>query len=466
MLISLALLVPCSGEELTLEILKEGLVTDLAAFDQVSMDSGEKAATLSIKLGEKPVKLREDVFDGFRFRCPELKEGMDFVWYFNAPAAWGNWYIIPVEGKPGQAFKGWMDGDKLYTGLDEAGEKDRLRILQTLDGDYFKAGSEYIIWFRRTGGDDAGVVRGTARFAKSEHEDGDWDHDAVEEALDLKEAPPEDQVAALASKGGLILLDKEFFDPGYAAGRIDSMFSSIRTTKRMSGGYFITMQVSVPPCTTRPPLDAILKKYGAPDFTRTGEEEEKKIIHAGGDPMDEDDKGITRHYYDHFALETESGATEPKVLRVTTLGSNFSVLRPPADGASVASIDIENLTVFHKDGKEVGRAYYFMEGGKKPLFIIVPPTGEYRLAADQTLIAKGKGEWMQESRFPDGKIARRIPFKRDRMHGKVEGFHENGGRKFVADYREGQLDGELVQFDKNGKETSRRKFKEGEQVEE
>lgn len=459
--LAFSLLLPAMAEELTIDQLKDHLATDLEAFDEVSIPADGKPGSLSIRLGEKPVKIKEDVFDGFRFRCPELEEGKDFVWYFNAPKDWGNWYILPVEGKPGQAFKGWLDGDKLYTTFDKGPEKDRLRILQTLDGSYFKPGAEYIMWFRKTGESETGDLRGTAAFAKKD-EDDSWDHDALEKALALKEAPAAEQVEAMNSKGGRILLDKDFFDPGYAAERIDSMFTSVRRTKRLSGGFFITMQISVPPCSSEPRLSAIQKKYGPPDFVRSAAETDKVRKAVGGDGLDDDEKGITRHHYDYFAFETETGAKDPKVLRVSTLGADFATLKPEATGTSWGSIDIENLVVFHKDGKEVGRAYYFLEDDKKPVFITEPPPGEYRRGKDDVLIAKGKGEWLRESFFPDGKIARRVPFKDNRMHGKSEGFHENGKLKFTAEYRKGALDGELVQFDEAGKELGRREFKEGE----
>jgi hypothetical protein len=259
-------------------------------------------------------------------------------------------------------------------------------------------------------------------------------------------------------------LDRDFFEPGYAAGRIDSAFDSIRSTRRMAGGFFLTMQIAVPPCATTPSFTAIRKKHGGPDFTRDGAEEERKRKHAGGTPADEDDKDITRHYYDYFAFEVKTGAKEPEVLRVVTHGSDFSAVRPPAAGSSYASIDIENLTVFHQDGKEVGRAYFFLEGGKEPLFIKEPPAGEYR-SGNQVLIAKGGGSWLWEARFPGGKLARRLPLTANRLQGKAVGFHENGQKRFTADYRNGELDGELVQFNELGQETSRDQFKNGERVE-
>lgn len=460
-IVSLALLASCHGQELTIEELQAALAAEAEAFDVVELTADGKAAVFEIKLGGKTAKVGKDHYDGFRFRCPELPEKTDFVWYFNAPEAWGHWYIVPVEGKPKQAFKNWMYGDKLYDAHDKGGGKGRLRVLQTLDGSYFTAGAEYLMWFKKSADAADHTLRGTAAFAKS---DDDWDHDAVEKALGLKPSAPEDQVAALSSRGGMILLDKEFFDPEYAAGRIDSAFASIRSTRRMAGGFFLTMQTAVPPCATTPSFAAIRKKHGEPDFRKDAVEEEKKRKHAGGTPADEDEKGITRHYYDYFAFEVETGAKDPKVLRVVTHGSDFSAVRPPAAGSSYASIDIENLTVFHRDGAEVGRAYYFLEGGKKPLFIKEAPAGEY-WSGNQVLIAKGGGTWRWESRYPDGKLARRVPLKANRLHGKAEGFHENGKLRFTAEYAKGELDGEVVQFDDLGKETSREKFKDGKRVE-
>jgi len=108
----------------------------------------------------------------------------------------------------------------------------------------------------------------------------------------------------------------------------------------------------------------------------------------------------------------------------------------------------------------VGRAYYFLEGGKEPLFIKDPPAGEYQFEG-AVLSAKGSGDWVWESHFPDGKLSRKMLLKGNRFHGKAEGFHENGKKEFTAEYKEGEVDGEVVQFDEAGKEVSRRKFKDG-----
>ncbi len=459
-LIWLLFLPSLHAAEPDMNALKEALAKDAAAFERIELKNDGTAVKFEIELGARAVEFEGSEFDGFRFRCPESVGEKDFVWYFNAPEAWGNWYIVPVEGEPTQAFRGWFDGDQLYQDFDRVAEKERLRILQTLDGDYFKPGAEYLMWFRKTGEGDSSSLRGMAAFVE---ENESWDHDDVEKALALHPAPAEEQVTALNSRGGLILLDPRFFERGHAEGRIRSALSGIRSTRRMRGGFFITMQTFVPPCATEPLLEEILNEHGAPDFVREGAELDRVRKHAGGEGLDEDEKNITRHHYDHFAFEVKSGEKNPKVLRVGTFGADFSTLRA-GDGASTfGSIDIENLTVFHRDGKEVGRAYYFLEESKKPLFITVPPAGEYR-SGNQMLIAEGEGRWKWEYRFPDGSIARRTPLEGNRLHGQAVGFHPGGKTAFQATYKDGLLDGEAVRFDSEGAETDRRMFKDGEAV--
>lgn len=462
LLLATALWMPCHGQEFTIEKLQEALAADLAPFDEVEISPGGKITNLKIKFGESTAQVGEDLFDGFRFKCPAVPEKSDFVWYFNAPENWGNWYILPVTGKPEEAFKGWIEGDKVYEKYDEAGEDERLRILQTLKGKYFTEGTEYIIWFRKTEEGKSSDFRGTMAFVEKEEA---WEHESIEEALHLKIASPEDQVAELSSRGGLILLDKEFFTPGYARGRIDSAFYSIRSTKKMQGGFFITTQIAVPPCDSDPKLSAIVAKHGAADFIRSGAEVAKVRMHAGGSPPDEDEKSTTRHYYDHFAFEVDSSAEDPKVRRVVTFGNDFSKLMAPDEGSSFVSMDTENLTLFHKDGKEVGRGYYFLESGKQPFFITEPPVGEYK-AGDSILTAKGGGDWIWEQRFDDGQVARRFLLKDHQFEGKAEGFQPNGKPTYIANYHKGLLNGELIEFGKDGEEVSRRDFKEGKPVEE
>ena len=462
LIVSLILTYPLQSLDAGIAELQKALVGRSEAFDRIELKGDGTATRFDAKLGTEMAELEGAIFDGFRFRCPENIKDRDFVWYFNTPGNWGEWYIVPVEGEPGRAFNDWIDADRLYQTFDRPAEKDRTRILQTLDGAYFKPGGDYIMWFRNTGKPGAGELRGIAAF--SEKRDS-WDADDVEKALSLKSAPAEDQVSALNSRGGLILLDARFFDKDYAKGRIDSALMGIRQTKRTSDGFFLTIQTFVPPCKTNPSLDEIIKQHGPADFIRTSEEKKRVRRHAGADDSEEDkdESDVTSYHYDHFAFEVDGDGKDRTVRRVVTFGCNFANEAPSGKEATFGGIDIENLTVFHRDGKEVGRAYYFLEGSKKPLFITAPPAGEYR-NGNQRLISEGDGKWKWETRFPDGKTARTIPMKHDVFDGLAKGFHENGKRSFTANYRNGELDGETIQFDEDGKETSRRSFKEGKEV--
>lgn len=442
--------------------LQKALVDRSEAFDRIELKSDGAPTRFDVDLGTETAGLDDAVFDGFRFRCPEDIKGRDFVWYFNAPGTWGEWYVLPAEGEPGRAFNDWIDADRLYQSFDRPAEKDRTRILQTLDGDYFKPGGDYIMWFRNTGKPGPGELRGIAAFPEKIES---WDADDVEKALSLKPAPAEDQVTALNSRGGLILLDARFFDKDYAKGRIDSALMGIRQTTRTGGGFFVTIQTFVPPCKTKPLLDEIIQQHGPADFIRTGEEKNRVRQHAGAEASEEDDDepDVTSYHYDHFAFEVDSDGKDRTVRRVVTFGCNFADVAPSGEGSTFGGIGIENLTVFHHAGKEVGRAYYFLEESKKPLFITAPPVGEYR-NGNQLLISEGDGKWKWEIRFPNGKTARRIPLKHDVFDGLAEGFHENGKNTFIASYRNGELDGDAIQFDEDGNETTRRSFSEGKDV--
>lgn len=52
------------------------------------------------------------------------------------------------------------------------------------------------------------------------------------------------------------------------------------------------------------------------------------------------------------------------------------------------------------------------------------------------------------------------------FNGEAEGFHPNSKTSFKATYKDGELDGYAIQFDEDGKETSRRSFKNGKAVKE
>jgi hypothetical protein len=461
-LLMLVLSVSAQAAESGAMDLQKALVEHVEAFDLLVIQGEGTPMEFNIELGKTSVKVDGEEYDGFRFRCPEKIEDRDFVWYFNAPSAWGHWYIFPAAGEPEQAFRDWKDADQIYSTFDKADEKDRLRVLQTLDGGYFQAGEEYLMWFHRTGKAQVGTVRGTAAFAKTQKS---WDHDAVEKALALGPAPVADQVTALTSHGGLILLDTRFFDADYGKNRIESALLGIRSTQSMRGGFFITMQTFVPSCKSEPSLEEIVKAHGPADFIRDAAELDRVRKHRGGEGLDEDELGVTRYHYDYFSFEVETGAKDPKVLRVGTSGYSFGDLCHEKTGATFGSVEMDNLTAFYQDGKEVGRAYYFLEGGKRPLFITVPPPGEYK-AGDQVLIASGDGKWSWESRFADGKVSRRMPLVEDRFHGISEGFRADGSIAFKVTYKNGELDGEAIEYTEGGEVKSRRTFRSGEQTEE
>ncbi|RYD18052.1 MAG: hypothetical protein EOP88_23935, partial [Verrucomicrobiaceae bacterium] len=412
--ILLLLLCPVRGQDPDAKPLQAALAKGKETFKLIELKNDGTRTDLDVDLGSDPVTYKGEDYDGFRFICPQDISGRDFVWYFNAPATRTGWYIMPVEQEPTPAFKDWLNADKAYQSFDKAGEQDRFRAFQTLEGDYFKPGAEYVMWFRTPETSGSEMMRGAAAFAKTK---ASWDHSALEEALSLSAAPLEQQVAALHSRGGKILLDEKFFDRSYAKGRIDSCFASIRATKKMRGGYFVSMQTTVPTSTTSPSLEEIIRKYGPPDFIRTSAEQGQVRKHAGGDKGEEkDEPQITRYHYDYFSFEVKSGVENPKVLRVGTHGSDFSPLRAPEKGNTFANVEIENLTVFHRDGKEVGRAYYFLEGAKSPLFITRPPEGDYRLG-NLSLVSNGNGKWTWLTLFPDGTPARRMILEADRFQG-------------------------------------------------
>lgn len=453
------------GEEeihLTKEIMIEGTRANIEAYDKIKPSTPDAPVSVRLKLGETVSKYRDKLtFDGFRITAPGDLEGRDFVWYHNAPESWGTWYIVPVEGEVGDGFRNWLHGDKVYEDLDKAGEKDRRRALQSLDGSYFKPGADYILWFQHTGPGHANDLRAVFHFAPKPKEDDEWDHETLEKALKLKPAPASDQVKQLGSKGGDILLDSAFFTAGYGAGRINEVFFNIRQTQRMRGGYFITMEMACPPCRTEPSLIKIREKHGAADFVQTAAEAERVSGGERGKDKDEDE-AVTTHYYDYFGFEVAAKDPEEKVLRVKTHASDFSQLRPPAKGGFYGQVEMKNLTVLYQDGREVGRYYYFMEYDKEPICIQEPPVGQYQ-NEDLTLEYQGGGNW-QLLTHQKGKLTRRIPYAGNRMEGVAEGFHPNGKPSFKAPYQGGVLHGEVVEYSASGDVTGRQRYSHGQQV--
>lgn len=455
-----------AAEELTKESMSEGVRASLAAYDVIPPPKADIPVTVRIKLGETTSTYRDRfIFDGFRITAPDDVADRDFIWFFNAPESWSNWFIIPVSGDFEGGFRNWLDADKLYSGLDKPQEKDRKRTLQTLDRSYFKPGAEYILWFRQV--DPSATthmdLRAVFRFATKPADKKKWDHDSIEEALQLKDAPDEDQVAQLESRGGRILLDTQFFNKADASSRIHGVLFSIRQTSHFDDGMFITMESSSPPCKTNPSLAAIREKYGPADFVVTSDEVAKVRKHVGDDPPNKDENNLITHYYDYFAFEVASGDQEEHIKQVTTHANDFSKLRPIGKEGHVGHVAMKNLTTFSKDQKEVGRLYYFLEADKLPLVITEPPVGRYQKDEGEFLEYQGDGKWLWLN-ITDDKVSRRVPFENHRMHGLAEGFNDDGQPTFKANYKDGVLHGEVREYNDEGKMVKRSYFRDGKPI--
>ena len=421
----------------------------------------EIGEVVSLTLGESVVEHEGETYDGVYFKAPDKGEGEDFSWYFNAPEDWANWYVLPLEEDVKLGFRDWLNGDMVYERFDRAGEKNRFRVLQTLSGSYFEAGKEYVLWFRQIKDAEPGELRLKATFANPEKGEN-WDYEKLEKALNLKPKDSAAQIAELDSLGGRILLDGKFFDPQYADGRIDSLFFAKRQQKQMSGGFFIQISTSTPPCRTEPKLADIIAKYGEPDFVRSSEEDSRR---TGNEEVDEGDESTVTYYYDYFGFVAEEGDEEKIVRQVTAQANDFSGLRPEGEARSTfGQLGFENLTVFHTDGKEVGRIYRFDEEGKQPLVVKAPPEGAYQ-NGPVTLSFLGEGTWTMEGVSETGKRIYTKRYVQDRLNGLTEVFHENGKLKLSLTYKDGVPDGKFTEFDEEGGVVREAIYKDGVPVE-
>ena len=440
------------------KVLLEGIQQNPQLFEKLEIQEADKPTDFSIDLGKSTLSLKNgDVFDGFRFVAPEKSEELDFIWYFNAPNEWGHWYICPEKGDLQHAFRNWINADKGYKLFDDPTAKNRLRVLQTLGAGYFKGGETYIMWFRKV--EEGGEAKLNGRFAFKKSQDK-WDHEKLEKELNLQPLPPAEQVKILDSRGGKVLLDPALFEASYAAGRIDSVFFSLRQTKRIDGGFFITIKTGTPPCKNGPSYADIVKKYGPADFTRTS----KEIDQLKNDEDEKSEEDLTIFHYDHFGFEVKNNDQKKTILRVTTHAVNYSTLREENTGASFGQLSMENLTVFHdENGLEVGRMYYFMEGDKKPVSITAPPKGKYK-KGNQTLECLGNKKWVQHTHYEGGAIARTLNYEEHRLNGLSKGYYKDGKIKYTASYQEGSLDGEVIEYSNDGKIVSKSFFKNGTRV--
>lgn len=446
-----------NGQLEELQSLAEKLAEKKEALDVVKLREDGRSAVFGITLGESVVEHKDGPYDGLRFTAPADLAGRDFIWYFNAPEGWANWYIVPLEGEVKQGFQNWLTADKVYKDLDKDGEKERMRALQTLDGSYFEPGKEYALWFRNALKAKPGEVRFKIAFAKPEEE---WKHEELEKALGLEAASAQTQVAALESLGGKILLDGKFFDKGYAEGRIDSLFFAKRQQQSMSGGFFIQIQTSTPPCRTNPKLAEIMEKHGEPDFVRTSKEA------ASLTSAKEDDEPPTvTYFYDYFGFVVKEGDEDQIVQQVKAQANDFSTLVPKDSGRwTFGQLGFENLTVFHQDGREVGRIYRFDEEDKEPSVVTAPPEGVYQ-NGPVTVKYLGGEKWTMESVSEEGKKMYEKRFERNRLNGITEVYHGNEKLKLSLSYKDGVPHGKFVEYDEEGEMVREAVYKDGEPVE-
>lgn len=431
-------------------------------FTKIEIKATNTPTPFEIPLGDHIVKAGDGLlFNGLLLTVPDFCADKDFVWYFNGPENWGHWYIIPLKGEPNRAFTNWLDADMLYQGLDQPTEEKRLRVLQSLHADYFKAGESYLLWFRQAEPSAVPtVITGTLAFVDPQDE---WNYQAIEKALNLKPMPVSAQVSHLKSRGGQILLDEKFFSKNYAQNRIEDVFTSIRRTHRMSNGFFITMEISIPPCNSSPAFADIRKKYGEPDFILTSTQQAAIDKHNGNDPSDDDD-ACTIFFYDYFGFRVPDGSKDGVVSQVTTQASNYSHLLPTEDGNRYSIMAMQNLAVFYHDRKEVGRMHYFLKEEKTPLCIKEPPPAVY-LADQNSLEYMGDGKWFWSQQYPDGKPFRSMEMANHQFHGTSRGYHPDGKPSFTVEYAGGMLHGNAIRFDNQGNEIQRTVFKHGEREE-
>ena len=292
-----------------------------------------------------------------------------FIWYFNVPNEWSHWYICPVQQPFKPAFRDWLYADRLYQGFDQAGVLNRTRGLQALQRGYFVAGQEYIMWFSELKPHADDKVTFSMAFVPPQ-EDA-WEHDDFEQALRLSPQAAKKQMVQLSSRGGEILLDGAFFDKKYAHNRIDDLFQSFRVTRRLAGGFYISMEIKVLMCGTKPLLSDIEAKYGLADFVQPHTELNQVYARTDNDP------DVTTYFYDYFGFETVGSGDQRTVQRVVAHAVNYHDLkaRTQDKGLSFARLPMRNLTVFYDAAKEVGRLYYFLEGSKETVCVQLPPKG-------------------------------------------------------------------------------------------
>jgi len=440
--------------------LPQALRDRAAQFTAAPVAEGKvKPEFFKLDLGAKSFRMsEEDHFAAFKIHTPKTP-GLDMVWCFHAPEVWQQWYIVPATGTM-EGFRNWLNADRAYTEF--PGAKTPPVALQTLDAGSLKPDADYFIWFHARGNKPpAGTLSAAILFAPPTKGKKGWDHEAVEKELGLHEAPAADQVTYLNSRGGKALLDKNLFDKSDGEERVKNVLFDIRNTQSMRGGYYVTIMTQLPVCKSKPSLNEIEKTHGPPDLILTGSDRAYFDSKLGKDEMQE----VTA-YYDHFGFIYRADDPAKKVYSVKTTAFSAVSATPTRDGLTFTDVTLAGLEMrlFYKDRKEVARIGHWGNRGAKVLSGDLPKGLYVRETPDherEEMNYQGDGRWSYSRFSADGKLEREMSAEHHIWHGMLHDYYPNGKPRAQVTYKNGALDGELLQWDESGNPMPKRVFIEG-----
>ena len=433
------------AQELTPEKLTWRIQDRLEYFPQKIEPESDETVYFKDQLGEKSLKIEDEhIFEGFQITAPKDLGNRDFVWYFNAPNAWGKWYILPKKGEYKPGFKNFSSGDLIYKEIDKVDDEGRYRIFQSLDNSYFEPGETYVIWFKRLEQTELDEVRGAFGFyelPKTNIETG-WAIPQIEESLKLQPYSPAVQAKQLDSKGCEILLDEDFFDRDYAERRIKDIFFTIRNQSSM-----IQFQVQVPPCDTSPSIQKIFQKYGPPDYYLSRE----AASLLGLDDLTH--TGI--YYYDFVGFKVKNGVVINTVVQSIPYRK---VLK--GQGLEFLKFPIHGTIIFYKDGKQIGEIHRFAQIYEKSIHIKSPEVGIYK-GINSEVTYNESGDYIYKTMYLDGKVKQEMAIQNSYLNGDAYGFYPDGSTSYHIQYKDGLLHGSFKQYDQKGNIVQEFNFEEG-----
>ena len=404
-----------------------------------------KHELFTVRIDEKPIVVGGQRFGCVRFVAPP-EPARDMVWAFSLPANWAQWYILPASGTM-TGFRNWLNADRLYEELPAT--VDNAARLQTLAAESFKPGATYILWFKEQ---DAvpgpAMLSGAIDFLPAPGEKKEWDAEAIEKGLGLKTAPMADQVAYLKSRGGRALLDRRFFDPDYAEGRIEDLLYARRHSLTLADGWYIKTTIIIPVCHTEPLLADVQAAYGEADLVLSGKERQ---MFDKEPPKDE-----AAYYYDHVVFLVKKKAGQPRILRVSSEAADTSAVRPRQDGLTWGDVPLPEikLRVFYRDRKEIARVAFWGEADARVISGDFP-VDTFRRASDdgesrEELQYLGKGDWAYRSVYQNGQTETTATLRGHAYQGAWHDFFPDGKPRTEANYDKGQLEGALKQWRQDG----------------